>query len=65
MVALVNAESSPLAQAADFTIPLGAGIERCVAATKSYIASLSAIIQLVGWWKGDGALLQSLTRPPP
>ena len=47
VVALVNAESSPLAQTADFTVPLCAGIERSVAATKSYIASLSAIIQLV------------------
>ena len=64
VVALVNAESSPLAQAADFTVPLCAGIERSVAATKSYIASLSAIIQLVGCWKGDGALLQSLSAAP-
>jgi len=64
VVALVNAESSPLAQAADFTVPLCAGIERSVAATKSYIASLSAIIQLVGSWKDDGALLESLAGAP-
>ena len=64
VVALVNAESSPLAQAADFTVPLCAGIERSVAATKSYIASLSAIIQLVGSWKDDGALLESLASAP-
>ena len=65
VVALVNAESSPLAQAADFTVPLCAGIERSVAATKSYIASLSSIIQLVGSWKDDGALLESLASAPP
>ena len=65
VVALVNAESSPLAQAADFAVPLCAGIERSVAATKSYIASLSAIIQLVGSWKGDGELLQALAGAPP
>jgi glucosamine--fructose-6-phosphate aminotransferase (isomerizing) len=64
VVALVNAESSPLAQAADFTVPLCAGIERSVAATKSYIASLSAIVQLVGSWKGDDALLRSLAGAP-
>jgi glucosamine--fructose-6-phosphate aminotransferase (isomerizing) len=64
VVALVNAESSPLAQAADFTVPLCAGIERSVAATKSYIASLSAIIQLVGSWKGDAGLLESLAGAP-
>ena len=64
VVALVNAESSPLAQAADFTIPLCAGIERSVAATKSYIASLSAIIQLVGCWGRDNALLAALCSAP-
>jgi glucosamine--fructose-6-phosphate aminotransferase (isomerizing) len=65
VVALVNAESSPLAQAADFTVPLCAGIERSVAATKSYIASLSAIIQLVGNWGRDTELLRSLAGAPP
>ena len=47
VVALVNAEDSPLARAADHTIPLRAGAETSVAATKSYIASLAAIVQLV------------------
>ena len=65
VVALVNAESSPLAQAAHFTIPLCAGIERSVAATKSYIASLSAIAQLVGSWGRDAELLRSLGSAPP
>jgi glucosamine--fructose-6-phosphate aminotransferase (isomerizing) len=64
VVALVNAESSPLAHVADFTVPLCAGIERSVAATKSYIASLSAIIQLVGSWARDAQLLQALTGAP-
>ena len=65
VIALVNAESSPLAQIADFTVPLCAGIERSVAATKSYIASMSAIVQLVGSWAGDSQLLQALTEVPP
>src|SRR5579864_936027 len=47
IIALVNAESSPLAQLADDLLPLGAGAELSVAATKSYIASLAAIVQLV------------------
>jgi glucosamine--fructose-6-phosphate aminotransferase (isomerizing) len=64
VVALVNAESSPLAQTADFTVPLCAGIERSVAATKSYIASLSAIIQLVASWARDSALLTALQEAP-
>ncbi len=64
VVALVNAESSPLAQIADFTVPLCAGMERSVAATKSYIASLAAIIQLVGSWACDPQLLEALSGLP-
>jgi len=60
VVALVNAENSPLALTADFTVPLCAGIERSVAATKSYIASLSAIIQLVGSWAREAELLEAM-----
>ena len=40
VVALVNVEDSPLAQLAHTVIPLHAGAERSVAATKSYLASL-------------------------
>src|SRR5579859_6249212 len=50
VIALVNVESSPLALAADFTVPLCAGTEQSVAATKSYIASLAALIHLVAAW---------------
>jgi len=64
VVALVNAENSPLALTADFTVPLCAGIERSVAATKSYIASLSAIIQLVGSWAREAELLEALQEAP-
>jgi len=64
VLALVNTESSPLAQTADFTIPLCAGIERSVAATKSYIASLSAIIQLTASWSCDAELLEALQEAP-
>jgi glucosamine--fructose-6-phosphate aminotransferase (isomerizing) len=64
IVALVNAESSPLAKAADFTIPLCAGTEHSVAATKSYIASLAAIIHLVATWAQDEPLLEALRAAP-
>lgn len=64
IVALVNAESSPLAQAADCALPLCAGVERSVAATKSYIASLAAIIHLVAAWAEDQALLDALDVAP-
>ena len=53
-------EDSPLAGLADTVVPLGAGPERSVAATKSCLASLAAIAQLVAHWSGDGALLEAL-----
>ena len=64
IVALVNAESSPLAQAADHAVPLGAGIEKSVAATKSYITSLAAIVHLVASWAHDRDLADALARAP-
>ncbi len=63
-VALVNVESSPLAKSADFTIPLCAGPEESVAATKSYIASLAALIHLTAAWSGDAELLDALSALP-
>jgi glucosamine--fructose-6-phosphate aminotransferase (isomerizing) len=64
VVALVNAESSPLAQLADDLLPLGAGPELSVAATKSYIASLAAIVQLVAAWTEDAELGAALAASP-
>lgn len=64
VVALVNVEDSPLAQLAETVIPLGAGPERSVAATKSYLASLAAILQLGALWKQDPALLHALDALP-
>ncbi|TAM57454.1 MAG: SIS domain-containing protein [Rhodanobacter sp.] len=63
VVALVNVEDSPLAAIADTVIPLHAGPERSVAATKSYIAALAAVLHLCARWRGDadlGAVLQVL-----
>ena len=64
VIALVNDESSPLAAAADHAIPLCAGEERSVAATKSYIASLAALAHLVGQWSTDDGLVAALARAP-
>lgn len=64
VVALVNAEDAPLAALADTVVALCAGPERSVAATKSYIASLSALLQLVALWKDDAALLRALDGLP-
>ena len=64
IVALVNAAGSPLEQLADVLLPLHAGPERSVAATKSYIASLAAIVQLVAEWASDAALGAALQQAP-
>jgi glucosamine--fructose-6-phosphate aminotransferase (isomerizing) len=64
IIALVNVETSPLAKAADCTIPLCAGREQSVAATKSYIAALAAIIHLVAFWSEDEELLEALAQAP-
>jgi glucosamine--fructose-6-phosphate aminotransferase (isomerizing) len=64
VVALVNVEDSPLAELADHLIPLRAGPEISVAATKSFLCSLSAILQLAAEWKQDAALGAALARVP-
>jgi glutamine---fructose-6-phosphate transaminase (isomerizing) len=64
VVALSNAPDSPLAAAADFSIPLWAGPERSVAATKSYIASLAALAHLVAEWTADAALKAATAALP-
>ncbi|WP_093643729.1 SIS domain-containing protein [Paraburkholderia aspalathi] len=63
-VAAVNAPSSPLADACEFHLPLVAGPELSVAATKSYIAMLSISAQLVAHWQKDEALLGALNTLP-
>ena len=64
VVAIVNAEDSPLARAAAHAIPLRAGVESSVAATKSYIATLTAVVQLVASWMRDAELHGALERVP-
>ncbi|MBU6247912.1 MAG: SIS domain-containing protein [Xanthomonadaceae bacterium] len=64
VLALVNVEDSPLAAMADTFIPLHAGPEKSVAATKSYLASLAAVLQLTACWRGDGALDAMLADLP-
>ncbi|MBA4342682.1 MAG: iron dicitrate transport regulator FecR [Methylibium sp.] len=63
-VAFVNAEGSPLAEAAQHVFPLHAGAERSVAATKSYIAQLVAGARVVAAWQGDDDLLAALQQLP-
>ena len=64
VVAMVNAENSPLAALAETVIPLQAGPEKSVAATKSFIGSLSAVLHLVAHWRRDDELLDALHALP-
>ncbi len=64
IVVLVNVEESPLAALADVVVPLHAGPEKSVAATKTYIATLSALLQLVAYWTEDKELLSALDTLP-
>lgn len=64
VVAIVNDENSPLAKMAEVVIPLLAGPERSVAATKSFIASLFAIASLVAAWTKDDDLHRALVGAP-
>ena len=63
-VAFINAEGSRLEALADATVPLRAGRELSVAATKSYIASLAAVLHLVADWTADGELGDALESSP-
>jgi glucosamine--fructose-6-phosphate aminotransferase (isomerizing) len=64
VVALVNVVDSPLAAVADTVIPLHAGPEKSVAATKSYLCSLSALLHIVARWRDDAVLLDALFDLP-
>jgi glucosamine--fructose-6-phosphate aminotransferase (isomerizing) len=63
-VAITNDAASPVAQAAAYHLPLQAGQEVSVAATKTYTAQLTAIAMLVTALADDEALHQSLARLP-
>lgn len=63
-IALVNDEGSPLAAMVDAVVPLRAGSEKAVAATKSYLATLSALLQLCAKWSRNPSLADALVQLP-
>ncbi|GGX91624.1 aminotransferase [Litchfieldella qijiaojingensis] len=63
-LALVNTPESPLAAVSDIEVPLFAGEEKSVAATKSYLATLSASTQLLALWNQDLRLQEALAGLP-
>lgn len=63
-LSFVNTKNSPLEKESEYCIPLLAGKEKSVAATKSFIASLSRIIQLVAYWSKNNDLKNNLINFP-
>ena len=63
-IALTNDAASPLAQQADAVLPLNAGEERAVAATKTYLNSVGAVALLFAAIAEDELALDELKAMP-
>jgi glucosamine--fructose-6-phosphate aminotransferase (isomerizing) len=63
-LAIVNDENSPAATASELVLPIGAGIERSVAATKTVVLSMIAGAQLVAALARDDDLNDALPHLP-
>ena len=64
ILSLCNSPDAPLIAASDLVIELRAGIETSVAATKSYLATLAALLRLVAAWTEDGTLQSEIDKVP-
>jgi len=64
VVALCNTPDAPLMNVAHHGIALHAGSETSVAATKSFIASLAALVHLVAEWTQNRELSAALASAP-
>jgi glucosamine--fructose-6-phosphate aminotransferase (isomerizing) len=62
IAALVNVEGSTLWRMADCAVPLGAGPERCVLATKSFTAKLAVLLRTAYMAAGQPEVGASLVR---
>jgi glucosamine--fructose-6-phosphate aminotransferase (isomerizing) len=64
VVAIVNDVKSPLTDICDVTLPMAAGPELSIAATKSFIAALAMLLRLTAEWADDGSLRRAIDRLP-
>ena len=62
--AIVNDPNSPLAEVSEIVLPVNAGPELSIAATKSFVATLAALLRLTALWANDPALAGALERLP-
>lgn len=63
-IAITNNQHSPLAKKCDFSIDINAGIERSVAATKTFVASIVSGLLLLAYWQDDKQLLRAIKDLP-
>ena len=63
-VAVVNATDGPLVPACDIVLPVGAGAELSVAASKTFVATLAALLRLTASWTDDAGLGGAIERLP-
>ena len=63
-IAITNNPQSPLGAASAHCIDIQAGVEASVAATKTFVTSIIAGLQLLGSWRRDTALLDAIARFP-
>ncbi|MCZ0962328.1 SIS domain-containing protein [Paracoccus benzoatiresistens] len=63
-IAISNAPDSPLAEASAHSLPLLAGIEQSVAATKTFVTSVLAGLALLGEWGQNATLCRAVAELP-
>lgn len=64
VVAMVNDEDSPLTDIIDVVLPLKAGQQEAIGASKTYLASLSSLMQLAAAWSNNKPLKQQIHQLP-
>lgn len=63
-IAITNFADSPMASASDRCLPLQAGAEKSVAATKTFVTSVLAALALLAEWQQDNSLRAAVADLP-
>jgi glucosamine--fructose-6-phosphate aminotransferase (isomerizing) len=63
-IAITNDPKSPLAAEAEHTLPVHAGVEHSVPATKTYTSQLAMLALLAACWTDDAAMMAQLKQVP-
>lgn len=63
-IAITNFQDSPMAQVSSHCLPLQAGEEKSVAATKTFVCSVLAGLSLLAEWRDDDALRDAIAALP-